>query len=131
MNDFLRPNNIKNKNEISVQALAHIGDAVYELMIRTLLCADGTTTAKELHKKTVKYVCAKSQALAIERILPFLNDDEIAVYKRGRNAYAGAVPKGATFGEYHAATGFEALFGYLYLNGENERLNELFVIISS
>ncbi|MDR2591079.1 MAG: ribonuclease III [Oscillospiraceae bacterium] len=127
-NDFLRPSNIENKSEISVQALAHIGDAVYELMIRTWLCTDGITTAKVLHSRAVKDVCAKSQAMAIERILPFLSDDEIAVYKRGRNANTGSVPKGATHGEYHAATGLEALFGYLYLNGKVDRLNELFII---
>jgi len=109
--------------------LAHIGDAVYELMVRTWLCSSGTSTAKNLHKKAVTFVSAKAQAAAAETVLSKLTDEENAVYKRGRNTHLNSVPKGSTHGEYHAATGIEALFGYLYLEGNTDRLNELFRII--
>jgi len=114
---------------MSVQGLAHIGDAVYELMIRTWLCLDGTCTAKKLHNKAVEFVCAKSQAAAMEKILSILSVEEMAIFKRGRNTHLNSVPKGSTHEEYHAATGLETLFGYLYLSGETERLNILFNII--
>ena len=109
--------------------MAHIGDAVFELMIRTWLCANGTSKAKNLHNKAVAYVSAKAQADAAQKILSALNDEEAAVYKRGRNTYVNSVPKGSTYDEYHAATGIEALFGYLYLSGSTDRLNELFRLI--
>jgi ribonuclease-3 family protein len=117
--------------EISVQGYAHIGDAVYELMVRTWLCASGTSTAKSLHKKAVTFVSAKAQAVAAESILPNLDEEELVIYKRGRNTHLNSVPKGATHEEYHAATGLEALFGYLYLGGRIDRLNELFNIVLS
>jgi ribonuclease-3 family protein len=98
-------------------------------MIRTWLCEDGTTTAKRLHSRAVSFVSAKAQAAALDLILSDLNEDETAVYKRGRNTHVNAVPKASTHEEYHAATGLETLFGYLYLNGCTERLNELFRII--
>jgi ribonuclease-3 family protein len=106
--------------------LAHIGDAVYELMARTWFCMSGATTAKSLHMGAVSLVSAPAQAEAAARILPRLSDEELGVFKRGRNAHANAAPRGATLDEYHAATGLEALFGYLYLNGREERLDELF-----
>ena len=110
-----------------MQGLAHVGDAVFELMVRTWLCENGTSKAKNLHNKAVSYVSARAQAVAAERILHMLNEEEAAVYKRGRNAHVtSSVPKGSTHEEYHAATGLEALFGYLYLSGKSERLNELF-----
>ena len=125
----MRPDKPDGINEISVQGFAHIGDAVYELMVRTWLCTNGTSTAKNLHKKAVQFVSAKAQAVAAEAVLPNLDEDELAVYKRGRNTHLSSVPKGSTHEEYHAATGLEALFGYLYLSGETERLNKLFGII--
>jgi ribonuclease-3 family protein len=112
-----------------VQGFAHIGDAVYELMVRTWLCANGTLTAKSLHKKAVTFVSAKAQAVAAETILSRLDEEELSLYKRGRNAHLSSIPKGSTHEEYHAATGLEALFGYLYLGGRIDRLNELFDII--
>ena len=115
--------------EISMQGFAHIGDAVYELMVRTWLCTNGTSTAKNLHKKAVTFVSAKAQAAAAEAVLPKLNEEELAVYKRGRNTHLSSVPKGSTHEEYHAATGVEALFGYLYLSGRIDRLNELFGVV--
>jgi len=119
------------KNElrhISPLGLAHVGDAVFELMVRTRLCDLGASTAKKLHGEAVTFVSAKAQAAAAERIRPVLCEEEQAVYKRGRNAHVNTTPRGSTYEEYHAATGLEALFGYLYLSGQTDRLNELFEI---
>jgi ribonuclease-3 family protein len=127
--DYLRPEKPDDFREISVQGFAHIGDAVYELMVRTWLCVNGTSTAKNLHNKAVAFVSAKAQAVAAETIVSYLDEEEFSIYKRGRNTHLSSVPKGSTHEEYHAATGLEALFGYLYLRGEADRLNELFEII--
>ena len=129
MNDYLRPELDGELRAISVLGLAHIGDAVFELMVRTWLCTQGTTTAKRLHGGSVEFVSAKAQAAAAERIRPILNDEELAVFKRGRNAHANSVPRGSSYEEYHLATGIEALFGFLYLSGKTERLGELFEMI--
>lgn len=114
---------------ISVLGLAHIGDAVYELLVRTWLCAHGKTTSRSLHSETVSRVRAPAQAKAAERLLPFLTEAESAVYKRGRNAKVASIPKNANLSEYHAATGLETLFGYLYLKDEKDRINTLFDLI--
>jgi ribonuclease-3 family protein len=82
-----------------------------------------------MHERAITFVSAKAQAAAAGMILSKLDEEEASVYKRGRNAHAGSVPKGSTHGEYHAATGIEALFGYLYLSGKTERLNELFSVV--
>ena len=113
-------------NRISMLGLAHIGDGVYELLTRTMLCLQGHQSVGELHKLTVSYVKAPAQALAMEKILPHLTEEELALYKRGRNAHVHGVPQGASVGEYHSATGLEALFGWLYLLDRKERINELF-----
>ena len=113
-------------NRISMLGLAHIGDGVYELLTRTMLCLQGHQSVGELHKLTVSYVKAPAQALAMEKILPHLTEEELALYKRGRNAHVHGVPQGARVGEYHSATGLEALFGWLYLLDRKERINELF-----
>lgn len=120
----------KDLSTISVLGLAHIGDAVYELLTRTMLCAHGKCNSKTLHRKTVKRVCAVSQARASEKLISRLTDEEHAVFKRGRNAKVNSVPKSASLSDYHAATGLEALFGYLYLTGRSERINELFELIT-
>jgi ribonuclease-3 family protein len=127
----LRPEKPDDFNGISVQGFAHIGDAVYELMVRTWLCTNGTSTAKNLHNKAVAFVSARAQAVAAEAILSNLDEEELAIYKRGRNTHLNSVPKGSSHEEYHAATGLEALFGYLYLGGRIDRLNELFDIVLS
>jgi len=114
---------------VSVLGLAHVGDAVFELMVRTWLCTQGASTAKRLHGGAVGFVSAKAQAAAAEKIRPVLNEDELAVFKRGRNAHVNSVPRGSTYEEYHVATGIEALFGHLYLSGMTERLCELFEMI--
>ncbi|MDO4991131.1 MAG: ribonuclease III domain-containing protein [Eubacteriales bacterium] len=111
---------------MSALALAHVGDAVYELLVRTELCRAGRLTAGQLHRETVRYVAAPAQAKAALKLLPRLTEQEAAVYRRGRNAHGHAAPKAASPQEYHAASGLEALFGWLYLRGDNERARELF-----
>ena len=116
-------------NAISMLGLAHIGDGVYELLTRTMLCKQGHSAAAKLHRLTVSYVNAPAQAAAAKKIMPLLTAQELAAYKRGRNAKVNSVPQKATEGEYHAATGLEALFGWLYLQGETQRIDSLFAAI--
>lgn len=111
---------------VSNLGLAHVGDCVYELMIRSWLCLQGKATNRGLHKATVKYVSAPAQARAAEKILSQLTQEEMDVFRRGRNSSPHTIPKAATREEYQAATALEALFGYLWLQGETARLNELF-----
>ena len=111
---------------ISALGLAHLGDGVFELMVRSHLCLRGKATNAGLHRAAVRYVSAPAQARLAHAIAPLLTDEEQAVYRRGRNSHTAAVPKGASVGEYHAATALEALFGWLYLQGKTDRLNELF-----
>lgn len=116
-------------NRISMLGLAHVGDGVYELLVRTMLCTQGHQAILDLHRSTVTYVNATAQAEAAKRLLPRLSAEELAVYKRGRNTRVHSVPQNASLGEYHAATGLEALFGWLYLLGRTERIGELFAAI--
>ena len=114
---------------ISNLGLAHIGDGVFELLCRSYLCARGGKNVGNLHKDTVAMVKAPAQAKYVEKLLPHLTEEELAYYRRGKNAHVHAVPKGATPAEYAKATGLEALFGALYLSGQTARLNELFHLI--
>ena len=109
--------------------LAHVGDAVYEILVRTWLCTHGRVTSKGLHRETVSFVAAPAQAKAMEKLLPLLTEAEAAVYKRGRNTRVNSVPQHANILEYHAATGLECLFGWLWLRGDTERINDLFAVI--
>lgn len=111
---------------ISAIGLAHMGDAVYETLVRTWLCVHGKATGKELHRATIALVCAQKQAELAQRVLPQLTEEEMAVYKRGRNANVHAMPRSATPAQYHAATGLECLMGWLYLRGDKERAEQLF-----
>ena len=125
--DYFAPNmSVTEVNRISMLGLAHIGDGVYELMMRTALAQAGVTHVQNLHRETVRRVNAPAQAAAMESMLPLLTDAEMAVYKRGRNAKVNSVPQHANVSEYHAATGLETLFGWLWLRGETKRLTELF-----
>ena len=114
---------------LSTLGLAHLGDSVFEVMVRSWLVLHGKAKAKDLHRATVRYVAAPAQAAAVERLLPLLTQEEADVYRRGRNTAPHSVPRAASRGEYQAATGLEALFGWLYLQGRTERLNELFEVI--
>lgn len=111
---------------ISTIGLAHMGDAVYETLVRTWLCVHGKATGKELHRATIALVCAQKQAELAQRVLPQLTEEELAIYKRGRNANVHAMPRSATPAQYHAATGLECLMGWLYLRGDKERAEQLF-----
>jgi len=128
MKDYFNPAlSVSELNHLSTLALAHIGDAVYELLVRSWLCSHGRVTSNALHGESVKRVSAKAQAAAGGRLLPILMEAETAVYRRGRNTHA-TVPQSADPAQYRAATGLETLFGWLYLSGEHARINELFLI---
>ena len=129
MDYFLPEMNTAEIDSISMLGLAHLGDSVYELMTRTMLCTDGHRTVGDLHRLTVHYVNANAQAEAVKRILPMLSEEENAVFRRGRNTRVNSVPQNSSVTNYHAATGLEALFGWLYLQRRHERLNELFSAI--
>lgn len=111
---------------ISNLGLAHMGDCVFEILCRGYLCAKGETTVDRLHRDTIAMVKATAQAKFVDKLLPLLTEEELAYYRRGKNAHVHAVPKSATPAEYAKATGLEALFGALYLAGRTERINELF-----
>ena len=111
---------------ISNLGLAHIGDSVFELLCRSYLCARGGKNVGNLHRDTIAMVKATAQAEFADKLLPLLTEEEVAYYRRGKNAHVHAVPKSATAAEYAKATGLEALFGALYLAGKTDRLNELF-----
>lgn len=111
---------------ISNLGLAHVGDGVFELMVRSWLCIKGDQTVKTLHRDTIDFVKASAQARFAQKLLPFLTEEELAYYRRGKNTHTHAAPKSATPKEYAMATGLETLFGALYLYGRTERLNELF-----
>lgn len=105
--------------------LAYIGDAIFELVVRTVLVERKNTQPEKLHKAATKIVKAETQAIMIEALKEELTEEEMAVFKRGRNAKAVTRAKNATMSEYRRATGFEALMGYLYLKGETSRMIEL------
>ncbi len=116
-------------NALSPISLAFLGDAVYEAMVREHLVQQKDRKTDDLHRAAVRYVSAQAQHEAMQRILPLLTEEETQAFKRGRNTHVTHVPRGATTAQYHSATGFEALFGWLYLNGRIERLRELFRVI--
>ena len=116
-------------NEISNLSLALVGDAVYELLCRSFFCAGGDHAVLHLHKDTVSMVNAVAQANYADKLKPHLTEQEQAYFRRGKNAHTHAAPRGATRLEYAKATGLECLFGALYLQGQTERLNQLFQII--
>ncbi len=119
---------MENVNLLSPSVLAFVGDAVYGLMVRTAL-AEVNRPSGELHKLSVSLVNATAQAEAFKLIEPHLTEKEISVFKRGRNFKTGNTPKSSSGGDYHTATGLEALFGWLYLSNEMDRANELFNMI--
>ncbi len=119
---------MENPNLLSPSVLAFVGDAVYGLYVRTALSQINRPSAK-LHKLSVTMVNAAAQAKASQLISPLLSEEEMQIFKRGRNFHTSSSPKSATKGEYHAATGLECLFGFLYLSGNTKRNDELFEII--
>ena len=110
---------------VPAQTLAFIGDAVYNVYIRSYLASTSTAKTGVLHKSSIKYVSAKGQAATIDKIMELLTEEEIAVYKRGRNTNIATVSKHVDVVEYKKATGFECLIGYLYVIKDNNRLDFL------
>ena len=111
---------------IAVEALAYLGDAAMEVLIRERLVRSGLCSSKRLNSTSLAYVKATAQSEAVERMLPHLTEEEEATYRRGRNLGHGKnTPKSASVSEYRRATGLETLFGQLYLNGDTRRMNEL------
>ncbi len=113
-------------DDFSPLTLAFVGDGVYDLLVREYLVRQANRPVGELNKIKVAMVNCKSQAQFAAKLLPYLTEKETAVYKRGRNAAPKSTAKNGTIAEYHSATGLECLFGYLHLNGENQRIAELF-----
>lgn len=111
---------------ISSIGLAHLGDGVYELMVRAHLCKLGKATGRGLHRATVELVKAPAQAAKADKIMHLLTSEETAVFKRGRNANVNSIPARASRSDYLKATALECLLGYLYLHGDVRRINELF-----
>ena len=114
---------------LSSIALAHMGDAVYELLVRGWLCQHGKATGRGLHQATIRLVRAEYQAVCAEKILPRQTEEELAVFRRGRNAQVHTVPHHASRAQYGTATALEALFGWLYLSGRRQRVSELFDVM--
>jgi len=114
-------------SSLSPLTLAFVGDTVFDLLIRTELVCEANRPVNALHTMASKKVCAAAQAESLRKILPILTENETAVFKRGRNAHTGGIPKHASSADYHYATGLESLFGWLYLKGETERIKELYL----
>lgn len=111
--------------ELSPLALAFLGDSVYELFVRCKILSNGSRPAGELHRLAVGYVKAKAQSTAMHKLKDNLSEDELEIYKRGRNTHIHTVPKNADMNDYRQATGLECLVGYLFITGQNERLDEV------
>lgn len=116
---------MKDVRSYSPLTLAYIGDGIYDLVIRSMVVGEGNTHVNDLHRHTSQMVKAHAQSEMIEELMPELTEEELAVYKRGRNAKSATMAKNATVGDYRRATGFEALMGYLYLEDEMERMMDL------
>lgn len=110
---------------LSSEKLAFVGDAVFELLVREKISFKYDASIGEINKRKVDAVCCEAQAEFFRAIESILNGRETAVYKRGRNAHIGNVPKKSSPRVYHTATGLEAVFGYLYLSGQFKRIEEL------
>ncbi len=118
----LKENDIRSYSPLT---LAYIGDAVYEIIIRTIVVSDGNTQVNKMHKKSSNLVKAETQANIIKAIMDDLSEEELGYYKRGRNAKSYTSAKNASISDYRMATGFEALIGYLYLTGQTDRMTEI------
>lgn len=117
-------------NNLSPLNLAFVGDTVFDLFVREMLVCQANRPVNKLHKSATMLVKASAQAQAVAKITDILTEKELSVLKRGRNAHTNHKAKNADVQDYHYATGLEALFGYLYLSGETERLRELFDLIA-
>lgn len=128
-NELLKKINENNDNKKTMHSpaqLAYAGDAIYELLVRSHIINNHEYSVNQMHKQAIKFVKAKAQAELVKKLNPILTEEEIKIIKRGRNAKVTSSPKNANLMDYRYATGFETLFGYLYLNNEFERLMMLF-----
>ena len=123
--DSLKTGKVTDIRQIPALTLAYLGDAIYELILRTMLVEQGMSHVDSLNKKASGYAKAPTQARLFRIIEPKLGEDEISYFKRGRNAKSGSVAKSGTVAEYRVATGFESMLGYLYLSGRQDRILEL------
>lgn len=119
---------VNNPAETGPLILAYVGDAIYEVVIRQIVASKGNRSTEKLHKEATKLVQAKTQALFADLLEEVLTEEELSIYKRGRNAKSGSSAKNASIGDYRKATGFEALMGYLYLSDRGARMLELIKI---
>ena len=119
---------IPSSSSLSGAALAYLGDSVLELIARQYLLSTGVTDVGKLNSLALSYVKATAQSDAMENLLPVLTAEEAAVFRRGRNSHSIAIPKSAKAGQYRRATGMEALFAWLYINGRTDRMKELFTV---
>lgn len=117
----------KDIRSYSPLTLAYIGDGIYDLIIRSMVVGEGNTHVNDLHRYTSQIVKAHAQSEMVGELLPELTEEELTIYKRGRNAKSATMAKNATVGDYRRATGFEALMGYLYLENQMERMMELII----
>ena len=129
LNSDYKPKDLTELNRIPSLSLAYLGDAVYEILVRDYIVSVMGLGSHNLHKSALSFVSAPAQAEAVKKLTPHLTEEEKTVYKRGRNTKVNSVPKNATIEQYHAATGLETLFGYLYLKGDGDRIHTLFTII--
>ncbi len=126
LGDLITPLTEPQARMYSPLTLAFLGDAVYSLLVRNMLTVESNKPTGKLHKDSIKYVNAAFQAQMIKELMDDLTENEIAVFKRGRNAHSAHSPKNQSDADYRYATGFETLYGYLYLCGNTQRLKELF-----
>lgn len=127
LNLYKKNLSIDDARQLNPLVMAFVGDAVFELVVRTYLVSSNTElSAHKLHVKAISYVKAHAQSEFIKKIEKDLTEEELAIYKRGRNAKSATVPKNADVQEYRTATGFEALVGYLYLTNQEDRLLQIF-----
>ena len=127
VNETIAPNRQNDAQQLSPLVLAYIGDAYYEMVVRTYVVSEGNMQVEKLHKKVTGIVKASSQAAIARYYIDTdeFTDDELAVFKRGRNSKSHTMPKNAEPADYRRATGLEAVIGYLYLEGQNKRAEEL------
>ncbi len=120
--------NLENNIDVNIYSplvLAYIGDAIYDVYVRTIIISNGNMSVNKMHEEAKKYVKASEQAKIYHKIENFLTEQEVTIFKRGRNAKSKTIPKNALVSDYRYATGLEALVGYLYIDGQVERLMEL------
>ena len=119
---------MENAKQLNPASLAFVGDAVYELLVRERLC-EISRPSKELHSLSVRFVSAAAQVQGFKVIEPLLTEEEIEIFKRGRNFHTKSFPKSVSVQEYRIATGLEVLFGFLHMSNNKERQNQLFSLI--